>query len=829
MKVGYIGIGLMGYPCCCNLLFKGFSVAIWARDPKKAQQLLSKGATWYPTPAALAENVDVLITNVSNTADVEKLLFGKDGIVYSSKKGLIILDMSTISATATMAMGEKLKPYLMELVDAPVSGGTVGAQNGTLTFMVGASEPTFKKITPVLQAMGTTITRIGELGAGQVAKSCNQIFITGAIAAAAEAFTFAKVNKVNPALVRQALLGGLANSKIMELHGQRMVDNAYPPGFKTELHLKDMHIVDDIATELHLDMPITKVGLSLLEQAVSAGYGQEDSAAIAKLYNHPAEVVKRPLTINLAELIKAYFNLKPDVQVPEQAVHFGTSGHRGSAFNKSFNEPHIEAITQAVCEWRKKNNITGPLYIGKDTHALSGPALTTALRVLIANKVQVYAQCKGLPTPTPVISHAILCHNKTNEHKADGIVVTPSHNPPQDGGFKYNEYHGGPASAETTAWIEARANQLLQNTNLDVPLASLDEVTNSPLYQEIDFIEPYVSDLDSIINFSAIANSDVTIAADPLGGASLPYWQPIADKYKFSLTIVNDTIDPSFSFMTPDHDGVIRMDCSSASVMTPLVSHASQFDLAFANDPDADRHGIVTPEGLMNPNHYLSVVVWYLLHYREKWQGNYAVGKTVVTTNLINRICAAKNVPVYETPVGFKWFVDGLFTQQLVFGGEESAGASFLRIDKTPWSTDKDGIIMNLLAAEMTAVTKKNPAQLYASLIKEYGTPYYKRIDAPATAAQKKALSSLTSSAIQATTLAGDTIESIQTTALGNNAPIGGIKVTSHNGWFAARPSGTEELYKIYAESFVSANHLEVIIQEAQDLINAIFSHIPQQ
>ncbi len=529
------------------------------------------------------------------------------------------------------------------------------------------------------------------------------------------------------------------------------------------------------------------------------------------------------------DILSAYSAYAPDAGIAAQQVSFGTSGHRGNAFAKSFNESHILAITQAVCEYRKKQNITGPLFMGKDTHALSFPALETALEVLAANNVETRIQQNDAPTPTPVISHAILVHNarlSASSHgmqgRADGIVVTPSHNPPEDGGFKYNEYHGGPAGAEVTSWIEKRANAILQDNNRAV--RRMVNPRTAACVREIDYIMPYVHDLAQAIDMKAIAASGLRLGVDPLGGAGLPFWQPIAEAYGISLTLVNAGTDPLFSFMPPDHDGKIRMDCSSSAAMAGLISMAGEYDLAFANDPDADRHGIVTPAGLMNPNHYLSAAVWYLLQHRPRWSKTAAIGKTAVTTGLIDIICKKFGRRAYETPVGFKWFVPGLMDGSLLFGGEESAGASFLRMDGTPWSTDKDGILLNMLAAEMTAVTGKNPAVIYRELTDEFGAPHYARIDAPATPEQQKALKSLKPTAVTQKMLAGSPILQVLTHAPGNNEAIGGLKVVTEKGWFAARPSGTEALYKIYAESFVDAGHLSLLQEEAKALVSTVFS-----
>lgn len=538
-----------------------------------------------------------------------------------------------------------------------------------------------------------------------------------------------------------------------------------------------------------------------------------------------ASAAKTSSSFSLDDLLCAYADTIPDVHNPAQRVAFGTSGHRGSSLTGSFTERHVLAITQAVCDYRKEQGINGPLYMGKDTHALSSPALESALEVLAANEVAVHIQNSDDPTPTPVISHAILCHNSARSGSiADGIVITPSHNPPEDGGFKYNEYHGGPAGAAVTGWIETRANEYLGKDNRGVKRIPATRARAASCVRTIDFIRPYVQDLPKVINLQAISGSGLHIGADPLGGSALPFWEPIAESYKLSLTVVNKNLDPLFGFMPLDHDGKIRMDCSSPHAMAGLISLARDYDIAFGNDPDADRHGIVTPNGLMNPNHYLSAVVWYLLSHRPDWSKEAAIGKTIVTTSLLDAVCASLERKIYETPVGFKWFVDGLRDGSLLFGGEESAGASFLRLDGRPWSTDKDGLILNLLAAEMTAVTGKNPSEIYAELSGRLGVPCYARIDAPANAEQKKILKNLSPEAIQGKELAGDPILNVLTRAPGNQEAIGGLKVTTARGWFAARPSGTEDLYKIYAESFVSNTHLRQIQEEAKELVASAFA-----
>lgn len=525
---------------------------------------------------------------------------------------------------------------------------------------------------------------------------------------------------------------------------------------------------------------------------------------------------------SLHDLLSAYSERRPDMDNPAQRVSFGTSGHRGSALAGSFTESHVLAVVQAVCDYRKEQGIDGPLFIGADTHALSSPALENALEVLAANDVAVHVQNSADPTPTPVISHAILTHNsKTAGKTADGIVITPSHNPPEDGGIKYNELHGGPAGTGVTGWIEKRANAYLTDKNTKVK--RLANPRKAACVVEIDYIRPYVRDLKNVINMKAIADSGLRLGADPLGGSSLPFWKPIAEEYGISLTVVNKRLDPLFTFMPLDHDGKIRMDCSSPQAMANLIAMAKDYDIAFGNDPDADRHGIVTPAGLMNPNHYLSAAVWYLLGHRPHWPKKAAVGKTTVTTSLLDKVCACLGYAVYETPVGFKWFVEGLRNSTLLFGGEESAGASFLRMEGGPWTTDKDGIILNLLAAEITAVTGKNPAALYAELVGRFGEPHYARIDAAASPEQKKILKNLSPAAVSRKELAGSPIEQVLTHAPGDKEAIGGLKVVTSKGWFAARPSGTEDLYKIYAESFVSNTHLKQLQEEAKDLVAAAF------
>ncbi|GAB2992814.1 phosphoglucomutase (alpha-D-glucose-1,6-bisphosphate-dependent) [Psychrosphaera aestuarii] len=532
--------------------------------------------------------------------------------------------------------------------------------------------------------------------------------------------------------------------------------------------------------------------------------------------------------INVPRLMTSYYLNEPDIEkYPEQRVAFGTSGHRGTALDTTFNESHVLAIAQAICEYRIAQHYEGPVYLGFDTHALSEAAFASVIEVLVANEVQVIVQ-EGLGyTPTPVISNLIIEHNKAHPaFLADGIIITPSHNPPQDGGIKYNPPHGGPADSKVTKWIEDRANQLLIEDLLDVKLFPYAQAWQTGYVKEQNFVEDYVNGLERVINFAAIRKAGVSIGVDPLGGSGIAYWPQIKEQYGIDLKMVNQTVDPTFSFMSLDKDGKIRMDCSSEKAMASLISLKDKFDIAVANDPDYDRHGIVTKtHGLMNPNHYLSVCIDYLSKQRPEWDKNLKIGKTLVSTSMIDRVAKANNKEVVEVPVGFKWFVDGLTNHQLMFGGEESAGASFLTKYGDAWSTDKDGIILALLAAEITAVTGLNPSEYYDMLVKEHGQPYYKRIDAPANAAQKSVLSSLAPQDITSDTLAGEKIVSILTKASGNNESIGGLKVVTQNGWFAARPSGTEEIYKIYMESFLGIEHLEKIEKEAQSIVSAAFNN----
>lgn len=536
---------------------------------------------------------------------------------------------------------------------------------------------------------------------------------------------------------------------------------------------------------------------------------------------HPA---RQSDLINVAQLTSQYYVLQPEPTNAEHAVKFGTSGHRGSSAKHTFNQQHILAIAQAVAEERKNNAITGPCYVGKDTHALSEPAIISVLEVLAANGVDVIVQQDNGYTPTPAISHAILQHNKKSRVQADGIVITPSHNPPEDGGIKYNPPNGGPADTTITKAIEERANQLIRGELTQVKRLTLEQAWATGRIRQQDLIQPYVEGLDEIVDMAAIKEAGLKLGVDPLGGSGIVYWQRIAEHYELDLTIVNDAADQTFRFMHLDKDGVIRMDCSSPSAMAGLLALRDKFTLAFANDPDYDRHGIVTPAGLMNPNHFLAVAIHYLFRHRPQWGSNVAVGKTLVSSAMIDRVVSDIGRKLVEVPVGFKWFVEGLFEGSLGFGGEESAGASFLRFDGTPWSTDKDGIIMCLLAAEITAKTGKNPQQHYDELAARFGAPSYNRIQAAATSAQKAALAKLSPEMVHAETLAGDPILERLTAAPGNGAPLGGLKVITKNGWFAARPSGTEDAYKIYCESFLGAEHRKQIETEAVGIVSDVLS-----
>lgn len=541
--------------------------------------------------------------------------------------------------------------------------------------------------------------------------------------------------------------------------------------------------------------------------------------ALSPLAGKPAP---KEMLVNLAQLERDYYERKPDASNSNQLVSFGTSGHRGTSLDGTFTEAHILAIAQAICEFRARQGTNGPLFMGKDTHALSTPAQRTALEVLAANGVETVIQADDGAAPTPVISRAILAHNHGRQERlADGIVITPSHNPPQDGGFKYNPTNGGPADTDVTKWVQERANELLRGDNAGVKRIPYERAVKTSTTQQHDYILPYVKDLRNVVNLEAIRGAGLKLGVDPLGGAALKYWEPINAIYGLSIEVVNPNLDATFSFMTVDHDGKIRMDCSSPYAMAGLVGLKDKYGVAFANDPDADRHGIVTPSvGLMNPNHYLAVAIQYLLTHRPQWSQNVVVGKTLVSSSMIDRVVAKLGRKLCEVPVGFKWFAPGLFDGSFCFGGEESAGASFLRHDGTVWTTDKDGPIMNLLAAEITAVTGKDPGEHFQALANEFGRPHYTRIDAAATPEQKSKLAKLSLEAVKESNLAGDVITAKQTQALGNHAAIGGLKVTTASGWFAARPSGTENIYKIYAESFRDETHLNTIVSEAQQIVN---------
>jgi len=530
--------------------------------------------------------------------------------------------------------------------------------------------------------------------------------------------------------------------------------------------------------------------------------------------------------VNVPRLVAAYYTGKPDPAVHAQRVAFGTSGHRGSSFSLSFNEAHILAVTQAISEHRKKEGATGPLFLGMDTHALSEPAFRSALEVLAGNGVEVMVDLAGGYTPTPAVSHAILTHNRgRKEGHADGIVITPSHNPPEDGGFKYNPPNGGPADTVATREIEDRANGILLSGPGEVRRVPFERALSAGTTRRYDYVGSFVSDLGAVLDMEAIRGAGLSLGVDPLGGSAAAYWGPVAERYGLNLAVVNDSVDPTFRFMTLDWDGKIRMDCSSPHAMAGLISMRDRFDVAFGNDTDSDRHGIVTRgAGLLNPNHYLSVAIDYLFRRRPGWRKDAGVGKTVVSSGMIDRVAARLARPLHEVPVGFKWFVQGLLDGTLGFCGEESAGASFLRKDGVPWSTDKDGLILGLLAAEMMATTGRDPGELYGELTREFGAPAYERIDAPATKAQKAALSKLSPDQVTAKELAGERIEAMLTRAPANGAPIGGLKVITKNGWFAARPSGTEDVYKLYAESFLGPDHLRRIQEEARELVSRVLA-----
>ncbi|HSM93306.1 MAG TPA: phosphoglucomutase (alpha-D-glucose-1,6-bisphosphate-dependent) [Anaeromyxobacteraceae bacterium] len=534
----------------------------------------------------------------------------------------------------------------------------------------------------------------------------------------------------------------------------------------------------------------------------------------------------RSALVDVADLRRRYGADAPDPTVPSQRIAFGTSGHRGSSLRRSFNEAHILAVAQAVCEHRRAAGIDGPLFVGADTHGLSEPAEATALEVLVANGVEVVASAGGAPVPTPVVSHAILGWNRGRSgRRADGVVITPSHNPPEDGGIKYNPPHGGPADTDVTGWIEARANALLEEGNRGVRRVPLAQARAAPNYATRDYVRPYVEDLGEVVDLDAIRAARLRLGCDPLGGASAHYWGPIAERWGLDVTVVNPVVDPTFGFMPLDHDGKIRMDCSSPFAMAGLVAMKDRFDLAFGNDADSDRHGIVVPRaGLLAPNPFLAVAIDYLFSHRERWPATAGVGKTLVSSAIIDRVARRLGRSLVEVPVGFKWFVPGLLDGTLGFGGEESAGASFLRRDGTTWTTDKDGIVMDLLGAEMRAVTGRDPGELYAALSAELGAPAYARVDAPATPAEKAILKRLSPAAVKATTLAGGAIRASLTRAPGNGAGIGGLKVVADDGWFAARPSGTEDVYKIYAESFRGEDHLARILEEARAIVSEALS-----
>lgn len=548
-----------------------------------------------------------------------------------------------------------------------------------------------------------------------------------------------------------------------------------------------------------------------------------------RMATHPLAGKKAPASAltDIGLLLDKYEKNVPDPENLAQRVSFGTSGHRGTSFDGSFTESHVLAITQAICDYRKDKGIAGPLFLGADTHALSAPALRNALEVLAANGVEARYQSGGHPVPTPVISRTILRANAgknmfgNDASLADGVIITPSHNPPDNGGYKYNPPHGGPADVDVTRDIEQRANDLLAGKLAGVKRISYEKALKSKTVKAMDYIVPYVDELARVLDMDAIAAAQLRLGADPLGGSALPYWEVIAKKYKLNVTVTNPELDPTFSFMPLDHDGKIRMDCSSPCAMAELVRHASRYDLAFGNDPDADRHGIVTPRGLMNPNHYLAAAVWYLFQQRPGWPVSAGVGKTLVTSSMVDRVAASLSRRLFEVPVGFKWFVEPLLDGAVAFGCEESAGASFLQKDGSAWTTDKDGIILALLAAEMTAELGMDPSDAYDVLTARFGSPVYERLDVPATMAQKKALAKLNAGQVKAKNLAGSKVTSVLTNAPGNKAPIGGLKVVTEEGWFAARPSGTEDVYKIYAESFLGQEHLVQLQDEAKDLVKA--------
>jgi phosphoglucomutase len=549
-----------------------------------------------------------------------------------------------------------------------------------------------------------------------------------------------------------------------------------------------------------------------------------------KVSPYAGKPAPQEMLVNVPRLITAYYTDTPDPSVPEQRVAFGTSGHRGSSFKTAFNEWHILAISQAICLYRKQQQIDGPLFLGMDTHALSVPALASALEVLAANGVEVMLAEGDEYTPTPAISHAILTYNRGRKSGlADGIVITPSHNPPHDGGFKYNPPNGGPAEGGVTAWIQAKANEFLEAGLRGMQRISFEKALRAPTTHRHDYLNTYIADLASVLDMEAIRGANLRIGVDPLGGAGVHYWGPIAERYRLKLTVVNDAVDPTFRFMTVDWDGQIRMDPSSVYAMQRLIGMKDRFDLSFACDTDHDRHGIVVKsEGLLPPNHYLSAAIFYLFQHRPKWRKEAAVGKTVVSSQMIDRVTAKLGRNLYEVPVGFKWFVDGLLDGSLGFGGEESAGASFARLDGTVWTTDKDGIVPALLAAEITAHMGRDPGEIYRELTREFGEPVYDRVEAPATPEQKELLAKLSPQQVKLTELAGEKIQAVLTHAPGNGAPIGGLKLVAESGWFAARPSGTENIYKIYAESFRDADHLRRILDEAQTIVGDTLAAKPE-
>jgi phosphoglucomutase len=550
---------------------------------------------------------------------------------------------------------------------------------------------------------------------------------------------------------------------------------------------------------------------------------------VSELAGQPAP---EDVLVDVDQLTTEYYDRQPDLADPRQLVSFGTSGHRGSSLVGTFTESHIAAITQAICDYRRANNISGPLFLGKDTHGLSAPAERTALEVLAGNDVETVMQQADSPdtgfTPTPAISREILAYNRNrSDHLADGVVITPSHNPPQDGGFKYNATNGGPADTDATGWIQDRANQLLRAGGEGISRVRYAVAVQADTTHKKNFAYSYVDDLANVIDFDSVRQAGLRIGVDPLGGAAVHYWGLVAEKYGVDITVVNKAVDPRFAFMTLDHDGKIRMDCSSPHAMSGLIQLKDSYDIAFGNDPDADRHGIVTPSsGLMNPNHYLAVAIRYLFSHRPAWPATAAVGKTLVSSAVIDRLVRSMDRQLFEVPVGFKWFVDGLYSGEYAFGGEESAGASFLRTDGSVWTTDKDGLILGLLAAEITARTGKDPGMHFRQIVDEFGQPLYRRIDQPATPEQKEILKGLSPDNVTAATLAGEPITQKLTRAPGNDAPIGGLKVVTENGWFAARPSGTENVYKIYAESFRDEDHLTRILDEARQIVDAAFANV---